>query len=51
MAVGKNVVILTVIIECCGAKGSEVNEQCEVTSGIASGDSVLGRGLDIDELK
>ena len=51
MAVGKNVVILTVNIECCRTECSEVNGQCEVTSGIRNGDSVLERGLDIDELK
>ena len=31
--VGKNVITLTVNIECCGTKFSEVNEQCEVTVG------------------
>ena len=51
MAVGKNVIILTVNIECCRTECSEVNGQCEVTSGITIVDSILGRGLDIDELK
>ncbi len=51
MAVGKSVIILTVNIECCRTECSEVNGQCEVTGGITIGDSVLGRGLDIDELK
>ena len=39
---------MAVNIECCRTECSEVNGQCEVTGGIAIGDSVLGRGLDID---
>ena len=40
MAVGKNVIILTVYIECCRTECSEVNGQYEVTSRIANGDII-----------
>jgi hypothetical protein len=47
---GKNVIMLTVNIECCRTECVEVNGRCEVTSRITNGESILGMELDIDEL-
>jgi hypothetical protein len=37
---GKNIITLSVNIECCRTKCSEVKKQYEVTSGIANGDGI-----------
>jgi hypothetical protein len=50
MAVWKIFIILIVNIECCRAECGEVNGQCEVTSRITNGESVLEMELDISEL-
>jgi hypothetical protein len=49
--VGKNVITLSVNIECCRTKCSEVNEQYEVISSITNGESILEMKFHTDKLK